>query len=305
MLALAGDECVAKMFSLRRTYRTPAGDRSCLEPFEWYANECWRPAGAGLRVVKRLMADGRPLVALGGTELAASLIKRLGWTKVGTVGTYVLPLAGAYLRSRGRNAVFAGAFNLVGRRYFHPTVNAGSPVQLRPVTALGPAALQIARRQQRFAWMRIPDEPTAAWLGRASAEVGRFSTSEVLVSGEVVGWISTRTYTTRGVRSGALQEIFLCDDARSWYPDTVRAASVALAAQGVDVIGCVTSCPDTAAALRSLRFRHDSEEGGFVWMGGDPVPAGPALLDGGHADRAFFPISTASEAPPAVVATAS
>lgn len=305
VIALAGAECVAKMFVLQRTYRMPGGMRPCLEPFEWYANERWRPAGAGLRVVKRLMADERPIVALGGTALATSLITRLGWTRVCTVGTYMLPLRGTYLRARGWNPWAAGAFDLIGGQYFRPEANTKSPVQLRRTVVPGPSIMDIANRQQRFAWMRMPCARTTGWLGRAPAEVGTFSTNEVLVDGEVVGWASMRTFVAGGVRTGALQEMFLRDDARSLYPEAVRAVSVALAAEGVDVLSCLTSCPDTAAALQGLRFRHDSDEGGFVWNGGDPVADGPALFDGCHADRAFFPIATAVDIASPIVASAS
>ena len=51
-LALASDVCVATMFAMRQTYRTPAGIAEALEPFEWHADPAWRPRGAGLRVVK-------------------------------------------------------------------------------------------------------------------------------------------------------------------------------------------------------------------------------------------------------------
>jgi hypothetical protein len=144
--------------------------------------------------------------------------------------------------------------------------------------------------------MRVPDRPTAEWFARAPSAMGRFWTNEVQLDGEVVGWVSGRVYRASGVLQGDLQEVFLRDEARQWYSAVVRAECVALAEEGVDVVKCVTSCPDTIAALRALRFRHDHRERGFVWAGGGPVIDGPALFNGGHADRAFFPLPTAAEA---------
>lgn len=296
MVALAGSECVATMFALRRAYHTPGGIRPCLEPFDWHAVERWRAMGAGLRVVKRLMAGPDPLVGLGGSPLAASLIARLGWTEVAKVGTYVLPLRGAFFRARGRRALTARLFDLLGRWHFAPSARSEPRIRLRPCDTLGPQALEIARRQQRFAWMRVPDNPTLRWLASAPPEMGRFRTHEVLVEEDVVGWVSARVHRSGGVTHGDLQEVFLRDDARDWYEAVIRAECVALAAEGVDVVKCVTSCPDTVAALRALRFRLDHSESAFVWMGGEQVPRGPALFNGAHADRAFFPLPTAAEA---------
>ena len=293
-LALAGNECVATIFALRRHYHTTDGVRECLEPFEWHANEEWRASGTGLRVVKRLMAGARPLLALGGTEVATRIFARLGWTPLCVAGTYVLPLRGSFLRARGRSAVTSGLFEWIARRYFTPHVRPDSGVILRSVRVLGPAVMEIARRQQRFAWMRVPDAPTLGWLAAAPQVVGRYDLFEVEIDGETVGWVSVRRHFS-GVQRGDIQELFLSDEARTRYPSVLHAVCVKLSQEGVDMIGCVTSCPDSIAALRALHFRHDNEDHVFAWIGGAPVEKGPALFNGGHADRAFFPVPTAAE----------
>ena len=295
-LAMVGEECVATMFGLRRTYRTPNGDMECVEPFEWFATERSRASGAGLRVVKSLMAGERPLVTLGGTPAASALFRRLGWTLLCEGQRWVLPLRGAYLRARGRSRTVSGAFDQVVRHYFTPRARSDAPVSLHPVPTVSSEILAIAQAQRRFEWMRIPDRETQAWLTRAPLPMGRYSTSEVLLDGQVVGWVILRAYRAGGFRHGDIQEVFLADDAREWYEATLRAASRLLLAETVDAITCVTTCPDTLDALRRLRFRHDDDEPVFAWHAGTSLSTGPALVNGAHADRAFFPLPTAAEA---------
>ena len=294
-LALASDACVATMFALRRTYRTPSGIADVLEPFEWHADPAWRARGAGLRVIKHWMAGARPLLALGGTPVAVRLFERLRWSLLCTGRNYVLPLRSPFLRARGRGRAFAAAFDALVRHYFTPRRSRGG-VGLVVVDAPGERARSIAESQSRFDWMRLPDPLSWAWLRSAPATVGRFIAYHLVVDGEVVGWATARVHRAGGVTCGQIQECFLRDDARRHYADAVRVICVELARMQVDAIGCVTTCPDTIAALRGLRFRHDNDERVFVWNGGRPVAEGPALIDSGHADREFFPLPTAAEA---------
>lgn len=294
-LALASDVCVASMFAMRQTYRTPAGIAEALEPFEWHADPAWRPQGAGLRVVKHWMAGVRPLIALGGTAAAVQLFARLRWSPLCIAETYVLPLRGRFLRARGRGPASTAVFDVVARHYFTPRARRGT-VELRLVAEPGELARGIAASQRRFEWMRLPDELSWAWLRSAPTVVGQFIAYHLVVDGEVVGWATVRLHRAGMVTHGTIQECFLRDDARHHYADAVRGICVTLSDLRVDAIRCTTSCPDMITALGELRFRHDGADQVFVWNGGQPVVAGPALLDAGHADRAFFPVPTSAEA---------
>lgn len=294
-LALAADGCVATMFALRREYRTPNGPREVLEPFEWHADPAWRARGAGLRVVRHWMADGRPLVALGGTPAARQLFARLRWSLLCVGGTYDLPLRSGFLRARGHGPLSGAAFDAAVRHYFTPRPKRGA-VTLSVVAEPGETARHIAESQRRFAWMRMPDAVTWTWLRSAPPVVGEFVAYHLSVDGEVVGWAVSREHRSRGVRVAQIQECFLRDEARAHYADALRVLCVALARRRADVLLCVTTCGDMVDALRSLHFRRDGDEEVFMWNGGQPVSAAPALLDAGHADRAFFPVPTAAEA---------
>lgn len=294
-LALSADLCVATMFAMRRTYRTPSGIVEALEPFEWHADPAWRARGAGLRVVKHWMAGTRPLIALGGTRAGTQLFARLRWSLLRVGGTYNLPLQSRFLRARGRGPAFAAAFDAVVRHYFTPRPVKGA-VALSVVAEPGEPARRIAESQQRFVWMRMPDQRSWVWLRSAPAVVGEYIAYHFSIDGEVVGWATVRIHRADGVAFAQIHECFLRDEARSHYLDAVRVTCVALARLQVDAIRCVTTCPDTIAALRGLRFRRDDDEQVFVWNGGRKVTEGPALVDAGHADRAFFPLPTSAEA---------
>lgn len=295
-LALLGDECVGSLFALSRRYRTPDGEREALELFDWYATEEWRPRGAGLRVLKHLMKDGRQLLALGGTPPARALFERLGWRPIDVAMRLNLPLRGRYFTHRGRGAAFGTAFDLLARAAFRPRARRADGVVLEPTTNLSPAIDALVRTQRRFAFLRVPDHRMHAWLLSAPAALGLYLTFHVRIGEHVAGWATARVHHANGLRTGSLQEVFLADDAVRYYPAVVSTLCEVLAGFDPDVLTAVTSCPDTLASLRALRFRPDYDIPVYSWPTPSGASPGRALADAGHAEWAFFPIATAAEA---------
>jgi hypothetical protein len=294
-LAMNGEECVGAIFAFRRAYRTPQGDRDCLELFDWYADDVWRARGAGLRVIKEFMRDGRPLMALGGTPQARAIFERLKWTALDSGWRLNLPLTGRFFRVRGRSAAFALAYDLSIRHLVRP--RRGAPaVQLVAATSPGPEVDAMLRAQRRFSWIRLTDPTTDAWLRRAPKSLGTMLGFHVRRDGRLIGWAAARVYESQGLRTAALHELFLADEATAHYGDAARALCRALAKCDPDVITAATSCPHTIAALQALRFRRDYDLPIYCWTGAAaPTPA-PTLADGAHAEWAFFPVPTAAEA---------
>lgn len=295
-LAVHGPDVVASMFAMRRTYLAGGSEVECLEPYDWFADDVWRPLGAGLRVVKHLMKGPRPILALGGTDAAKALFLRLGFTEIAVATRFNLPRRGRYFTVRGRHPLFALAFDLLGRPLYRPSRRPETTVQLERTKELSPEIVGIAREQQRFSLMRLPDVGWWRWLSDAPPSMGTFLAFHVTLGGRLIGWITARVFSAGGLKVGAIQELFLRDDAVDFYQDTVRAVSVALDEFDVDVISTVTSCPHTTDALRRLRFRIDEHQSLFSWWPGGAAPQGAALADGGHAEWAFFPVPSAAEA---------
>lgn len=290
-VAMAGDECVATMFALRRTYHTPAGPRQFLEPFSWHANEDWRAQAPGLRLARYyMMKQPKPMVAVAGTDNAAGLLTRLKWPQLGTADRYVLPLSGRYLEKRGRGKLVARAFDLLGRVVFTPRRPRSSVVTMESAPLYTPQMAAVAAQQQRFALMRLPDEATAQWLSRAPEAAGRYVAFHARANGEVIGWVWCRIFTHEGLRVGELLEVFAGDQHRYAYAPMVAETCATMAEEGVDVIRAATTCPDTIAALKALRFRPDNRRPVFVFFGKEELPQGPVLVDGGISDHAFFPL---------------
>lgn len=292
-VAMAGRECIATMFALRRSYRTTAGERVMLEPFEWHASEDWRAQAPGLRLVKHYMRGDLPLIAVAGTDMAAGLLVRLKWTQLGMVERFALPLSGRYLAGRGRSALVARIFDVAGRAYFTPRRVRRPTLSVEPAGSAAPAVAALVAGQRRFALMRVPDAPTARWLLRAPASLGAYLTFHARLEGALVGWVSARVFPHGSLLFGELLEVFLADHARAHYRELVAQVSATLAGFGADVLTAATTCPDTIAALRASRFRPDDRRPAFVWWGDGPVPEGPVLIDGAISDHAFFPQQTA------------
>ena len=293
---MAGDECIATLYVLRRTYQTPDGPRECIEPFEWHANEDWRAQAPGLRLIKHYMKGPRPLVAVAGTDAAGGLLARLRWKSMGHALRFVLPLSGRYLRTRGRSTLLATAFDVIGRPVMMPRPPRRSRLSLSAASGYDSGLGALVGRQRRFGLMRYPDNASAGWLQSAPRPVGHYSVLHARIGDQLVGWVLTRVFTKDGLRVGELLEVFLDDEFRSSYRDLVAAASSTLRGFDLDLVLATTNCPDTTDALKRLRFRPDHQSPVFIWWGKETAPEGPVLVDGAISDHAFFPVPSAEEA---------
>ena len=208
---------------------------------------------------------------------------------------FALPITGAYLATRGRGGAIVKAFDLIGTPVFTPR-RKRSPLQVEPAGEYASAVRALAERQRRFAIMRLPDVATAAWLRRAPAEVGHHIYFHATIAGRIVGWGMGRVFMRGEIRVGEILEAFLVDERTDLYPALVREMSATLAGYGTDVLVATTTCDDTMAALRALRFRPDDLRPVLAWWGSEPVPQGKVLIDGAIGDHAFFPVPTAAAA---------
>jgi hypothetical protein len=293
-VALAGDQCVACVFGMRRAYWTPSGDIECVEPFDWYTREEWRPKGAGLRVMKHLMSGPRPLIAMGGSLAARNLFLRLGWSHFATAYRLALPLSGRFLRHRGRAPMLAHTFELVGRGMFTPRRHRPDPLRVEPAGWAGPDLDSIIETQRRFALVARPELAAWRWLREAPPEMGIYLGFNLITRDRMVGFASARVFTSEGLHLAELLDVTLADHAVGFYPAAVRRVAYILAGFGVDAIYAVTTCPDTLAALRFNRFRLQNDDPLYGWWKGREAPSS-ALVTSSHAEHAFFPSPTAAE----------
>ncbi len=296
LIALAGDRCVATMFSMRRRWLTPGGPVEALEPFEWHASEAWRAQAPGFRIVRQRMREPRPMIAVAGTDQAADLLRKLKWAEVTSAYKYALPLSGRWLAMRGRGPVVCAAFDRVGPFVFAPRRVREAGLEVEVAGAYAEEVPALARTQRRFALMREPDPVTWAWLQRAPASVGHYVAFHARRGGRLIGWGTGRVFQNGAVRVGELLEVFCVDAHRDATAGLVREMSAVLAGFGVDALVATTTCPDMTTALRALRFRPDDIRPVLAWWGPGGVPAGPILVDGAIGDHAFYPVPPAAAA---------
>ena len=293
-VAMVDDACVGTMFALRRTYVTAAGPREFIEPFEWHSDEEWRAQAPGFRLARHFMRGPRALIGLPGTESATGLLERLRWERRGVLERHALPLSGRFIRSRGRNALMGLAFDLVGRPLFKPSAKRARRVRLVESDAYPDAALEMVAAQRQFGLMRQPDASTLAWLQRAPAAFGRFRVLHIHDGDALVGWVLTREYRRGGMRIGEILEMFIRDESRELYADTVAAVTARLAHAGADGLLATSSSPEALAGFSAARYRLDERREIFVYWKGDDAPAGAVLGDGAIADHAFFPVDSSA-----------
>lgn len=294
-IAMDGRECVATIFGLKRKYWSAGGDVECLDVFDWMTTEHWRPLGAGLRVMKRLMAGPCPLLSLGGAEAGQDLVKRMGWRHLVTAERLVLPLRGRFLAQRGHSALVSTAFDLLGGLYYAPRRRQSSGLRVEAASSPGPALSLITERQRRFALVPRSDPATLDWFRRAPAEMGLYLGFNILHGDTMVGWAWARVLRANGMRMADLQDLLIAEEARELYPAAIASIASILAGFGVDAIFSTTSCPDTLRALRAAHFRLDAILPVHSWWPGTP-PDGPVLVTSSHAEHAFFPCPTSAEA---------
>lgn len=295
VLALRGGECVAAVFALTRRYRMATQLVDCLESFDWYCIPELRSLAVGVRVMRRLMSLGPPVVALGGSDQTLSLLPRLGFTTVVVGRQYVLPLAGSLFRAR-RGAIAAAMFDALGRRWYAPRRRIGPDgLACVPTSALDDAMLDIYREPTGLALVALPEPHTLRWLVGGFAGVGAYLSFTFVAGGQRHGWAFCRIFHSRGRRAAEILDLYLTGGSEPHYTWAIAELSATLAGYGVHMIRASATAPPVLAALARNRFRVENELPVMVsWRNGE-VPSLPMHIMGGHGDGAFFPIVTHEE----------
>jgi hypothetical protein len=295
VIAMRADECVATVFALMRSYRMATRQIECLESFDWYCMPELRGLAVGVRVMRRLMSLGPPIVAMGGSPHTLSLLPRLGFRTVATGRQYVLPLAGSLFRVR-RGALVAAMFDLLGRRWYAPHRHPGPDgLCCIPVCGFTDAMLDVAVEPNGFTLVAMPHTPTLRWLAGGFAAAGAYPSFTFVADGQRRGWAFCRVFQSGGHRAGEILDLYLADGTEAQYSWAVAELSATLAGYGVELIRASATAPRVLAALQRNRFRVENELPVMVWCQDGALPSLPLHIMGDHADGAFFPIITHEE----------
>jgi hypothetical protein len=101
LVAMSGSKCIGMIDSFIRPYRIGGQEVLVREPCDWYCLPGNR--GVGMRLLKFLIAQGEPLLAVGLLKGTMAIAPRMNWTRLLDTHDFILPItarrvAGAILR---------------------------------------------------------------------------------------------------------------------------------------------------------------------------------------------------------------
>ena len=101
LVAMSGSKCIGMIDSFIRPYRIGGQEVLVREPCDWYCLPGNR--GVGMRLLKFLIAQGEPLLAVGLSKGTMAIAPRMNWTRLLDTHDFILPItarrvAGAILR---------------------------------------------------------------------------------------------------------------------------------------------------------------------------------------------------------------
>jgi hypothetical protein len=298
LVAHRDGRCLAAISAFRRPYRLGGRTVECLETFDWACLPELRGSGLGVRVIRKLMDMGPPIVSLGGTRDTLALLPRLGFQHVATGHRYVRPFSGAAIRSdapgaSGRSAFVAAALDVAAPLLFRRSARApGARALLVPLSSLDGFAYEL---DEPPGFRGLPHRPHIEWLTRGLPAAGWFLPFGFAEQGRILGWALARVYQKNHALFGILLDLRYSDAGAAHLGRIVRAIVGTLCGMGVESIWTATTCPRLGAALRRNRFLRRAPLPALVWPGVQEIADEPVRLSLLRADDGLVPLPTASE----------
>lgn len=288
-----GGRWLAAIGVFERVYQHDAGATPCFETYAWASLQTKETKGLGIKVIKAAMGCGRPLVALGGSSYTEEFMPRLGFDTVGMAPSLTLPLSTAAVGAGGglrRQLMKLGLTLAEG--WFRPSAKAGTvrhvPISMFDATTLAMPTLpgfQATFAPSFFEWqIRYP-------------ESGMFLPFRFMRDGEAVGWIFARVAEeTGGILIGRILEAkFGATTTQVDHTAMLRTATASLAGFGVAAVRALTTCPNTVAALRTLRFIPGRQSPAMVYRNGLNLERETIRISVLRADGGVLPLPAADE----------
>jgi len=303
-LAMLGDTCGAMLSSMRKQYVIGGMQTDCYEIYNWSSAERFRGKGLGIMLLKRLMAEGVPIVNIGGSEDTLRLLPRLGWDTISHSRVLALPLSGRFiqrrLKDRSPTAAILGriAFEALGRAWYHAH-RPHPPKGWRavPVTGFDSRLSELYLRRRSHALASIPDPAILDWATNGLSRSGLFLRFHFFQGSTLAGWGMARILTTvDGGRSSEIVDAYAAEPDVEVYRWVIAEMVSASAGLGADSVVTSATCPIMCAALRAERFvaAHSNVVRAW-WPGKRPFPTGPIHLMRGSADHFLLPLPSEAE----------
>jgi hypothetical protein len=283
-------EWLACIGVFERIYSVNGRRIPCYETYAWASLPMTnRTKGLGIKAMKMAMAEGRPVVALGGSYFTEEFMPRLGFKTVAHAPSLTLPLRGSSVPGSGlkRSLVRAG-LDVAGRLLVPSARDDG--VRYVPVTCFSDDLLAIDGLPGFHA---CPDNDFFAWQDRRP-DIGNFlPLTFVNRADEPIGWCYTRI--AEEDRPGQLIARIL---ETTYFPRSsprerdamMRVVVRILAGFDVAAVRVLTTCPDTITALRKLHFWAGRMNPAMVFLNGLEIGEAPPRISSLRADGGILPI---------------
>jgi hypothetical protein len=307
-LAVQGGECLGMVFALRKSYRFGGRPTDCLEVFDWHCLPGEKGTGVGIRLMRAMMRQDGPVLAVGGTPDVHATLPKMGWDPIGSATRYELVLASDVLAEQVRHraglppGLTRSSLRLLAAGYLAPRrrrVPAHGLVT--PVTVLPGAVRELYDEPGGYGLLQQPDPEVLRWTTESTWS-GHFGHLVFALDGRVRGWVMTRTYATETGPEAAIVEIFAPRPDEALYTWMVSEAAVALMVARPRRIHARASCPVLQAALHANHFRALPADPLHLWPKGAWDHGGPLHITLGHSDAPLRPYACEAAAGPGTVA---
>jgi hypothetical protein len=256
-------------------------------------------SGIGIRLLQEMMKDERPIAAVVGSEDTRALVPRLGWTSLGSVRSYALPLRGsaltARLEARGIPPTLGRlAFDVFGRHWYaRRSFDRPHGGEVLRLTVPGDEVAQPHFSPKMTG--PIPDPSWLRWICQHPAS-GQVGTLYFSLRGELVGWSTWRVTVGPGrLRHGAAHHGMILDlrvrgEDPSLYRWALGETIETLDRLNVDRVNTRAASAVLEPILVRRGFVALGEGPVWIWLGrGAGAPAGPLELRLDTADSGLMP----------------
>jgi hypothetical protein len=268
-----------------KTYLNHGEPIDCFETYAWTSLPVEEARGWGSKSMRALMAEGRPIVALGGSAATLAILPRLEFDLLADAPAMNLPI------SAGFAADIAGVKGMLMRAAIRMSTLVTVP---KPGTANGLRMQPLARFDERT--MAMPMQlgfqavynPNVFDWQVGWAELGTFHALRFIRDKQVLGWLYVRIgEESPGQIVGRLLESKFAPESSAKDRVIMMKSMIAImAGYGATVARTLTTCPDTNAALVACHFRARAGSPALVYHNNQiakdqPIRVSVLRADGG------------------------
>lgn len=268
LLAMRGDECLALLSSFASPYRVGGAWATWLETADWFCLPELRASGLGVRLMRTLMEEPYPIVAVGGSPDTLGLLPRIGWTRVEDASRFVRWLGG------GRPGAWLAKS---WERWRAPPPAGGSAAVVRSLEEIEGELAALYAERVECGTVPLPFSDRIRWMAQG-IEGRRLAVLSFRVEGQLRGWSLLRLDVTCPAREALVVELFAPVGEALLYPWMVAETVILAASAGCRRLIARTACPNLRLALRRGLFREGAVIPIHLWPTQTSLPPGPFHL---------------------------